>query len=149
MEKLYKIAIDTKGSDKGEAMMVKGAVMALEKHPSLAVCLVGSAKLIESECKALGADMTYALPDSEISVMDPAAAVAFLWNDRITEQTTRAELENEWKETQASATAAAADGSIDDVIDAAELRQRICSAVYMLLMKNSGTPARRHCNLPL
>ena len=58
MEKLYKIAIDTKGSDKGEAMMVKGAVMALEKHPSLAVCLVGSAKLIESECKALGADMS-------------------------------------------------------------------------------------------
>ena len=39
-------------------MMVKGAVMALEKHPSLAVCLVGSAKLIESECKALGADMS-------------------------------------------------------------------------------------------
>ena len=58
MGKLYKIAIDTKGSDKGEAMMVKGAVMALEKHPSLAVCLVGSGKLIEDECKSLGADMS-------------------------------------------------------------------------------------------
>ena len=45
--------------------------------------------------------------------------------------------------------AAAADGSIDDVVDAAELRQRICAAVYMLLMKNEGTPARKHCNLPL
>ncbi len=99
--------------------------------------------------KALGADMTYALTDSEISVMNPASAVAFLWNDRITEETTRADLEAEWRETQASAIAAASDGSIDDVIDAAELRQRICSAVYMLLMKNGGAPSRKHCNLPL
>ena len=99
--------------------------------------------------KALGADMVYALPASEISVMDPASAVAFLWNDRITEDVTRADLEKEWKETNGSAEAAAADGSIDDVIDAAELRQRICAAVYMLLMKNEATPARKHCNLPL
>ena len=99
--------------------------------------------------KALGADMTYALPEAEISVMDPASAVAFLWNDRITEETTRADLENEWKKTCASAEAAASDGSIDDVIEPAELRQRICAAVYMLLMKNDGAPARKHCNLPL
>ena len=81
--------------------------------------------------------------------MDPASAVAFLWNDRITEKTTRADLETEWKETNASAEGAAADGSIDDVIAPAELRQRICAAVYMLLMKNDGTPARKHSNLPL
>ena len=99
--------------------------------------------------KALGADMVYALEDAEISVMDPASAVAFLWNDRITEKTSRADLETEWKEKNASATAAAADGSIDDVIDSSQLRQRICAAVYMLLMKNDGTPARKHCNLPL
>lgn len=99
--------------------------------------------------KALGADMVYALPTSEISVMAPSSAVAFLWNDRITEDHPRAELEAEWKETQASAEAAAKDGSIDDVIDPAELRQRICAAVYMLLMKNEGTPTRKHCNLPL
>ena len=99
--------------------------------------------------KALGADMVYALPESEISVMAPASAVAFMWNDRITEKTTRADLETEWKQTQASAKAAAADGSIDDVIAPAELRQRICAAVYMLMMKNDGIPARKHCNLPL
>ena len=99
--------------------------------------------------KALGADMVYALPTSEISVMDPSSAVAFLWNDRITEETTRAQLEAEWKETRACAVAAAADGSIDDVIAPAELRQRICAAVYMLMAKGSGVPARKHCNLPL
>lgn len=99
--------------------------------------------------KALGADMVYALPTSEISVMDPAAAVAFLWNDRITENVTRASLESEWKEQYATPEAAAADGSIDDVIDPVQLRQRICAAIYMLLMKSEGAPSRKHCNLPL
>ena len=58
MEKTYKIVIDTKGSDKGQEMMVRGAVMALEKHSSLAVCLVGDADVIENECTKLGADMS-------------------------------------------------------------------------------------------
>lgn len=99
--------------------------------------------------KALGADMVFALPTAEISVMEPASAVAFLWNDKITEDVSRADLIEEWKKTVASPEAAAADGSIDDVIDAAELRQRICAAVYMLMAKSVGTPARKHCNLPL
>ena len=99
--------------------------------------------------KALGADMVYALPTSEISVMAPASAVAFLWNDQITEKVTRADLVEKWTKECASLEAAAADGSIDDVVAASELRQRICAAVYMLMMKNCGTPLRKHCNLPL
>lgn len=99
--------------------------------------------------KALGADMVYALPEAEIGVMSPSSAVAFLWNDKITEELSREALENEWREKYASATAAAADGSIDDVIDPRQLRQRICAAIYMLMMKNGGVPARKHCNLPL
>ena len=99
--------------------------------------------------KALGADMVYALPTSEISVMAPTSAVAFLWNDKITESTTRQDLVEKWTNECASPEAAAADGSIDDVVASAELRQRICAAVYMLMMKNAGTPARKHCNLPL
>ena len=99
--------------------------------------------------KALGADMVYAVPTSEISVMAPASAVAFLWNDKITEEVTRADLIEKWTKECASPEAAAADGSIDDVVKANELRQRICAAVYMLMMKNAGAPARKHCNLPL
>ncbi len=99
--------------------------------------------------RALGADMVYALPQASVSVMAPEAAVAFLWNDRITEEKSRADLVAEWKETVASPAAAAADGSIDDVIEPAELRSRICSAVYMLLAKHSGAADRKHCNLPL
>ena len=99
--------------------------------------------------KALGADMVYAVPASEISVMAPASAVAFLWNDKITEEVTRADLVEKWTRECASPEAAAADGSIDDVVAPTELRQRICAAVYMLMMKNAGAPARKHCNHPL
>lgn len=99
--------------------------------------------------KALGADVVYALPTAEISTMAPEAAVAFLWNDKITEAVTRADLVAKWKTECASPEVAAADGSIDDIIDPAELRQRICAAVYMLLEKNAGEPVRLHGNLPL
>ncbi len=98
--------------------------------------------------RALGADLVYAAKEACISVMNPDSAVAFLWNDRITEETSRADLVAEWKNTCASAESAAADGSVDDLIDTAELRARICSAVYMLLCK--GEPRfGAHSNLPL
>ncbi len=132
---LGKLAMAYASSDTAKITVVVG------KAYGAAFTLMGS--------KALGADMVFALPAAEISVMDPASAVAFLWNDQITEEVTRGDLEKKWKETQASPEAAAGDGSIDDVIDSAELRQRICASVYMLMAKSSGTPARKHCNLPL
>ena len=46
MDKIYKIAIDTKGSDKGQEMMIKGALMALDRHKNLGVCLVGDEAVI-------------------------------------------------------------------------------------------------------
>ena len=57
MNKTYKIAIDTKGADKGAAMIIKGAVMALEKHEELSVVLVGDSDIIKAECEKLSAPM--------------------------------------------------------------------------------------------
>lgn len=45
---------------------------------------------------ALGADLVYALPGASVSVMAPESAVAFLWNDRITPERSRADLVAEW-----------------------------------------------------
>ena len=64
MEKQYKIVIDTKGADKGPEMIIKGACLALEKYPELAVLLVGDAELIKRECEALSADT------SRIEILD-------------------------------------------------------------------------------
>ena len=92
--------------------------------------------------------MVYALPTAEISVLSPEASVAFVWNDKVGEKS-REELEAEWKEKCASASEAANAGEIDDVIEPAELRARICSALSMLSAKAEGTPSRKHINMPL
>ncbi len=94
--------------------------------------------------RSLGADLALATPESVISVMDPETAVAFVWNDKITTDKSRAEVEKEWKEVYASATIAAESGDIDDIVPAEELRARIISALYMLAEKADGTPDRKH-----
>lgn len=99
--------------------------------------------------KALGADVVLALEDAKIGAMSAPRAVAFLWNDQISADVTREELERKWNETVASAVAAAAAGAVDDIVDDAQLRQRLCGSVMMLSAKSKGAHARRHANMPL
>lgn len=99
--------------------------------------------------KALGADVVYALDGASISVMKPDAAVAFLWNDRVTGQVTRADLAQKWNETEASPVRAAEQGAVDDILAPADLRRYLCAAVNMLLCKDEADLTRKHCNLPL
>ncbi len=99
--------------------------------------------------KAEGADMVYALPTAAVSVLSPEASVAFVWNDKVGAEKSREELETEWKEKCASAAEAADRGEIDDIVEPAELRKRICASLMMLSAKADGKPARRHANMPL
>ncbi len=98
--------------------------------------------------KSVGADIAYALEGACISVLSPEASVAFVWNDKVGNQS-REELEAEWKEKCASAKDAADCGEIDDVIASSELRKRICAALSMLLFKADTAPARKHSVMPL
>ena len=133
-EELAKVAFAYSSTDNAKVTVVTG------KAYGAAFSLLGS--------KAVGADMVYALPDAEISVLSAEASVAFVWNDKVGEKS-REELEAEWKKSVASADRAAENGEIDDVIDPAELRQRICAALSMLSVKAEGAPSRRHVNMPL
>ncbi len=99
--------------------------------------------------KALGADVVLALESAKVGVMSAKKAVAFLWNDKITADITREQLEAEWDATVGSPVAAASCGEIDDIIDAAELRQRIGGALMMLSAKSKCVPGKRHANMPL
>lgn len=102
--------------------------------------------------KSVGADIALALDSAAISVLPPESAVAFVWNDRVggsDPKAAREELETQWKEMCASPVDAAEKGEIDDIIDAAELRQRICAAVSMLASKSEIYPDRRHVVFPL
>lgn len=99
--------------------------------------------------KSLGADLEIALDNAVISVMSPESAVAFIMNDQITAEKSRADVEAEWCEKYASATLAAEKGDVDDIVDEETLRARICSALYMLSSKADGTPERKYARTPL
>lgn len=99
--------------------------------------------------KSLGADLEIALEDAVISVMSPESAVAFIMNDQITADKSRADVEAEWCKKYASATVAAEKGNIDDIVPEATLRARICSALYMLASKADGIPERKYARTPL
>ena len=78
--KTYKIAIDTKGADRGAKMIINGAVMALRQYENLELLLVGDSELIKSECEALGAPMSkieILEAPTEITNYDSPAAALF------------------------------------------------------------------------
>ena len=99
--------------------------------------------------KSIGADIEIATAGAVISVMSPESAGAFLMNDKISADKSRAEVEAEWCEKYASATCAAEKGDIDDIVSPETLRARICSALYMLAVKADGTPERKYARTPL
>ncbi len=99
--------------------------------------------------KSIGADIEIALEGAVISVMSPESAVAFLMNDKISADKSREAVEAEWCEKFASAKNAAEKGDIDDIVDEATLRARICSALYMLAVKADGTPDRKYARTPV
>lgn len=61
---MIKIVIDTKGGDKGAAVVIKGASLALEKYENLSVMLVGDSELIATECESLG------MPMDRVEILD-------------------------------------------------------------------------------
>jgi len=98
--------------------------------------------------KSLGADVAIALDSAKISIMSPRSAVAFLCNEKVAKKT-REEVEANWAAENAAPVKAAVHGEIDDIIESAELRQRICAAISMLASKCGSVPERRHPNMPL
>ena len=50
---MYKIIIDTKGSEKGPGVIVAGACLSLETFEELEAVLVGDKEFVENELKKL------------------------------------------------------------------------------------------------
>lgn len=80
--------------------------------------------------KALTGGVALALDCAKISAMSPDAAVEFL--GKVDDESRHSEIAARWAQTYASPLEAAKSGHIDDIIDAAELRQRIGAALEML-----------------
>lgn len=97
-------------------------------------------------CKELGADMVMAWPTAQIAVMGAEGAANIVFrNIKSNRQKKIAEYEEKFNNPYR----AAERGYVDAVIDPAESRQRIISALDMLESKRENLPARKHGNIPL
>ena len=83
--------------------------------------------------KGVGADLVFAYPESEITVMEPGLAANILYPDESLEE--REAKAKRYLEEKASAESAAARGYIDALIFPEETRQRVISALDMLYGK--------------
>jgi len=101
------------------------------------------------------ADITYAWPGAVISALTPEAAVAVLYADEVTADTkntpeaSREKYAKEYVQSTASAVVAAKAGLLDDIINPAQTRQMLASALEMLASKRDFNPAKKHGNMPM
>ncbi len=123
-----------------EATTPKVAVITGKAYGAAYITLAG---------RAANADYTVAWPSAVISALSPTVAVAFLEGDKITADKSRADVEAEYAQTQASAFAAAAKGHVDDVIEPSETRGAVLSALDMLSGKRVTTLPKKHGNIPM
>jgi len=103
--------------------------------------------------KHSGADINYAWPTAEIAVMGPQGAINIIFRKEIAEakdpKQKHRELVSEYRQKFASPYIAAQKGYIDEVIDPAETRPKLISALESLTTKREARPSRKHSNLPL
>jgi len=103
--------------------------------------------------KHLGADLVYAWPSAEISVMSAEGAANVLFRDEIAASddpvSTRSRKIEEYRQKVANPYTAASKGYVDDVIDPAETRIRLINALDMLASKRENRPSKKHGNIPL
>lgn len=123
-----------------EATTPKIAVICCAAYGSAYVALAG---------RGANADYAVAWPDAVISALSPATAVAFMEGDKITKDKTRAQVEAEYAANEAGAVAAAAKGHIDDVVDPADTRAAVVSAIDMLIGKRVSRLPKKHANIPM
>jgi len=103
--------------------------------------------------KHSGADINYAWPTAEIAVMGPHGAINIIFRKEIAEakdpEQKHNELVGEYRQKFASPYIAAQKGYIDEVIEPAQTRPRLISALESLTTKREPRPSRKHSNLPL
>ena len=102
--------------------------------------------------KTLGADIVFATPSAEISVMSTEAAVEFVYGEQIKNAkdpvAEKEAVRAEWAKVCSPVTVAR-NGDLDDIIDPSELRMRVAAALEMLSGKATVSPYKKHGNLPL
>jgi len=102
---------------------------------------------IVMDSRYMGNDLMLAWPSAEIAVMGAKGAVEILHRDA--DEDERARLVAAYEERLLNPYIAAERGSVDRVIEPAETRAELASALEMLSGKRERLPRRRHDNTPL
>ncbi len=112
----------------------------------------GGAYVVMSS-KYLGTDINYAWPSAEIAVMGPEGATNILHGKDLANAddpaAERARLEEEYRQRYLTPYAAAHAGYVDEVIEPAETRRKIISALKAIHNKAETRPPRKHGNMPV
>ncbi len=99
--------------------------------------------------KHLRGDVNFAWPSAEIAVMGPKGAVEIIFRADAGDEAAIEARTEEYREKFANPFVAASRGFIDDVIQPATTRQRLCRALAMLRGKQLQNPWKKHDNIPL
>ncbi len=92
--------------------------------------------------KAIGADLEYALEDTEIGAMDSDLAVQIIYANESADA--RKEKSAEYKKNCLSAESAAKRGYVDAILSADEVRAQLIYAYEMLSTKRECRPSKKH-----
>ncbi|WP_301366298.1 acyl-CoA carboxylase subunit beta [Streptomyces xanthophaeus] len=107
---------------------------------------------IVMDSQSIGADITYAWPTNEIAVMGAEGAANVIFRKQIADaedpEAMRVRMVKEYKAELMHPYYAAERGLVDDVIDPAETREVLVSALAMLRNKHADLPSRKHGNPP-
>jgi len=102
---------------------------------------------------ASATDFIFALPQAEIAVMGPEAAVSVIFRRELENAERapqrRSELIREYRKAHASSAYSARKGYIDNIIAPDEVRNTVISSFDLLSEKISSDPKRRHSNIQL
>jgi acetyl-CoA carboxylase carboxyltransferase component len=103
--------------------------------------------------KHSGGDINYAWPTAEIAVMGPEGAINIIFRKELAaakgSKQKRNEMVGEYREKFANPYITAQKAYIDDVIEPAQTRPKLISALEMLVTKREPRPSKKHANIPL
>ncbi len=147
--------VDTFGfaSVKESAMLAHAYAEATTVKVSIITGAAYGAAFVAMAGRGANSDMSVAWNNAVIAPLAPETITAILYNDRLAQSgdplTDRQKLVDEYKATLASPFEAAAQGFIEDVINPADTRKVVISALDMLSGKRERTIAKKHSNIRL
>ena len=92
--------------------------------------------------KALGADLTIAVPEAKIALMDAKIAAQIIGDGKSADEV--AEIRKSYEALQNGIESAAAHGYVDQIDPASDLRKYLIGALEMLYTKREDRQAKKH-----